>query len=203
MNEFISTEKFVSEADLTTVWNKTITPTSAQYAIVSAMANRKHVIVSTIRQMGLTLTACLGARFLEEVMQLNPIILVRDETAKDQLIGFSEKTVKFLPNIAVEGTVEDFSGYDVVIVEDFLFSKHKATYAELRKAGKNRLVLLNSHDKRSTVDSLHTLGGHFDHISLCDDTLRWDLVEQHITKGKDGDEVDYFNLWTQGGQDDK
>jgi len=195
MTEFISTESFVSKAKLTTVWNKTITPTSTQYAIVSAMANRKHLIVSTIRQMGLTLTACLGARFLEEVMQLNPIILVRDETAKDQLISFSEKTVGFLPNIAVEGEIEDFSGYDVVIVEDFIFSSHKTTYAKLRKEGNNRLVLLNSHDKRSTVDSLTTLGGHFDHISLCDDTVRWDLVEQHITKDESG--VDYFNLWTE------
>lgn len=195
MSEFVSTDAFVSNLELTNVWQKKITPTPAQYAIVSAMVNRKHLIISTIRQMGLTLTACVGCLYLEEMQKLNPVILCRDEHTKDRLIGFAEKTTDFLPNIAVEGEIEDFSVYDVVIVEDFMFSEHKATYAKLRKEGKVRIILLNSHDKRRTVDSISSLGGHFDVLSLCDDSYRWGLVEQHLGKG---DDTDYFNAWTEG-----
>ena len=196
MREFISTDKFVSEIDVTNVWQKKIVPTSSQYAIVSAMVNRKHVIVSAVRQSGLTLTACIATKFMEDVQRLNPIILVRNEDAKTELIGFSEKTVKFLPNIGVEGEVDNLEDYDVVIVDDFMWSSNRAMYAELRRRGKVNIILLNSHDKRSTVDTISSLGGHFDVLSMCNDSLRWGLVAKYSQDDENPD--DFFNLWTKG-----
>lgn len=202
MKDHVLTESFVNGFNITVHVDSESSlvtkPNTSQHLIVSSMVNRNNLIISGQRQSGISMGVTIGICFLREVQNLKVLFMARDNFSVEAHIG-NAKTILgvVVPDsaVAVEGEIADFSEWDVVVVEDFHFSKFQSTYINLRKEGKVRLILTSSHDKRATCDSLNTIGGNFDLISLVDDQPHWERMS--MFQGET-DKNDFLSQWVNG-----